>query len=100
MPERSAHHRRARGPHGEPGFWDDPDAAGKVGAEHARAASGSRPTRLLRDVEGLDGIAELVEEDEDLAREFEDTLQSVESGSRPSRKSACSRGATTRATRW
>ncbi len=65
---------------GEPGFWDDPDAAGKVGAEHARASKRLETYEgLLRDVEGLDGIAELVEEDEDLAAEFEDTLQSVES---------------------
>src|ERR671917_276691 len=64
---------------GEPGFWDDPDAAGKVGAEHARASKRLETYEgLLRDVEGLDGIAELVEEDEDLAAEFEETLQSVE----------------------
>ena len=32
---------------GEPGFWDDPEAAGRVGSEH------SRQTRRLTTYEGL-----------------------------------------------
>ena len=65
---------------GEPGFWDDPDAAGKVGAEHARATRRLETYESLHsDVEDVDGIAELVDEDEDLAAELEETVASIES---------------------
>jgi peptide chain release factor 2 len=64
---------------GEPGFWDDPEVAGKVGAEHARASRRLETyDALVRDADGLEGLVELVEEDEDLAAEFEETLTSVE----------------------
>ncbi len=50
---------------GAPGFWDDPDAAGKVGAEHARASKRLETyDSLVRDTEDLDRLAELAEEEE------------------------------------
>ena len=64
---------------GAPGFWDDPEIAGKVGAEHARTSRRLETyDALVRDVDELEGLAELAEEDEDIAAELEDTLQSVE----------------------
>jgi peptide chain release factor 2 len=65
---------------GEPGFWDDPEAAGKVGAEHARLQR--RVTtfeRLSADADDLEGLAELADEDPDLAGELEEAIASVES---------------------
>ena len=65
---------------GEPGFWDDPDAAGKVGAEHARLGRRLETfEKLQADAEDLDGLVELAEEDEEIAAELEETLASVES---------------------
>jgi peptide chain release factor 2 len=64
---------------GEPGFWDDQERAAQVGAEHARA--GKRLTLyrdLERDVEDLEPLAELAEEDPDIAAEFEEAIASVE----------------------
>jgi peptide chain release factor 2 len=64
---------------GEPGFWDDPEAAGRVGSEHARL--GRRLDtfeKLQADAEDLDGLVELAEEDEEIAGELEETLVSVE----------------------
>jgi peptide chain release factor 2 len=64
---------------GQPGFWDDPEAAGKVGAEHRRTSSTVEAyDRLLTDVEDLEGLVELAQEDPDIAAEFEESLQSVE----------------------
>src|SRR4051794_2416940 len=65
---------------GEPGFWDDPEVAGRTGAEHARLQR--RVTtfeRLRADADDLEGLAELAEEDEGLAGELEDAFASVES---------------------
>jgi peptide chain release factor 2 len=63
----------------EPGFWDDPEQAAQVGAEHARA---SRRLSLYReleaDVSDLEPLAELAEEDPDLAGELEEQLAAVE----------------------
>jgi peptide chain release factor 2 len=65
---------------GEPGFWDDPDAAAKVNADYARVNRRLQTfTGLDADVEDLGGLAELAEEDADMAAEFEETLASVES---------------------
>jgi peptide chain release factor 2 len=65
---------------GEPGFWDDPAAAGKAGAEHARLQRRVETfDRLRADADDLEGLAELAEEDEDLAGELEDAIASVES---------------------
>jgi peptide chain release factor 2 len=64
---------------GEPGFWDEPEAAGKVGAEHARVGRRlENYDALNRDVEDLEGLIELADEDEELAGELEETLDSVE----------------------
>src|SRR5687768_15268041 len=65
---------------GEPGFWDDPEAAGRVGAEHSRLLRRVDTfDKLQADAEDLDGLVELAEEDEDIASELEETLASVES---------------------
>ncbi len=65
---------------GEPSFWDDPEAATKVNGEYARVNRRLTTfTGLEADVGDLDGLAELAEEDEEMAVEFEETLASVES---------------------
>jgi peptide chain release factor 2 len=64
---------------GEPGFWDDPEVAGRTGAEHARLQRRvSTFERLQADAEDLEGLAELAEEDPDLDAELEDAFASVE----------------------
>ena len=64
---------------GAPGFWDDQERAARVSAEHARATRKLEEfERLQADVEDLDGLAELAEEDPDLAREFDEQIVSVE----------------------
>ena len=64
---------------GAPGFWDDPAAAGKVGAEHARLTRRLEAfERLAADVGDLEGLVELAEEDADVAAEVEDAFASVE----------------------
>jgi peptide chain release factor 2 len=64
---------------GEPGFWDDAEAAAKVGAEHARVTRRLETfRRVAADVEDLDALVELADEDEELARELEEQLASVE----------------------
>src|SRR5687768_4119463 len=64
---------------GEPGFWDDPEAAGRVGAEHSRLLRRVDTfDKLQADAEDLDGLVELAEEDPELADELDETLQSVE----------------------
>jgi peptide chain release factor 2 len=65
---------------GEPGFWDNPAAAGKAGAEHARLQRRVDIfDRLRDDADDLEGLAELAEEDEELAGELEEAIASVES---------------------
>jgi peptide chain release factor 2 len=64
---------------GEPGFWDDAEAAAMVGAEHARVTRRlERYRRVAADVEDLEALVELAEDDEELARELEGALDSVE----------------------
>ncbi len=64
---------------GAPGFWDDPESAAKVGAEHTRLQRRLDAfTKLQADGEDLEGLAELAEEDPDIASEFEDAIASVE----------------------
>jgi peptide chain release factor 2 len=64
---------------GAPGFWDDPEAAGRVGAEHARLNRRLDTfTKLQADADDLDGLVELAEEDAELAAELTETLASVE----------------------
>ena len=58
---------------GEPGFWDDQEQAAKTTAEHARASRKlSHYRELERDVEDLGPLAELAEEDPELAGELEE----------------------------
>jgi peptide chain release factor 2 len=64
---------------GEPGFWDDAEAAATVGAEHARVTRRlERYRRVAADVDDLEALVELAEEDEELARELDGALESVE----------------------
>jgi peptide chain release factor 2 len=64
---------------GAPGFWDDPESAAKVGAEHTRLQRRLDAfTKLQADAEDLEGLAELAEEDPDIASEFEEAIASVE----------------------
>ena len=64
---------------GEPGFWDDADGAAKVGTEHARLTRRlERYRSVAADVADLETLAELSEDDEELARELDGQLRSVE----------------------
>jgi peptide chain release factor 2 len=64
---------------GAPGFWDDPEEAAKVGAEHTRTQRRLDAFRKLQaDVDDLEGLAELAEEDPEIAAEFEEAVASVE----------------------
>ncbi|MEA2296489.1 MAG: peptide chain release factor 2, partial [Solirubrobacteraceae bacterium] len=64
---------------GEPSFWDDPEAAGKVNSQYARATRRLNTfTGLQADVDDLDGLVEMAEEDPELEAEVEDALRSVE----------------------
>jgi peptide chain release factor 2 len=63
---------------GAPGFWDDADHAAKVSAEHARATRKLDVFRSLKsDVEDLEPLAELAEEDPDMASELEEQIRGV-----------------------
>ena len=85
---------------GAPGFWEDQERAAKVSAEHARASRRLSVYRdLERDVDDLEPLAELAEEDPEIAAEFEDQVGSVQERLTSSRSSGCSRAATTPATR-
>ncbi len=64
---------------GETGFWDDQERAAKVSAEHARASRRLATFRALEaNVEDLEPLAELAEEDPDLAAELEEQIQAVQ----------------------
>ena len=64
---------------GERGFWDDQEQAAKTTAEHARASRRLTQYRELeRDVEDLGPLAELAEEDPDLAAELDDQVASIQ----------------------
>ena len=64
---------------GEPGFWDDNQAAAKIGTEHARVA---RRLELYRSVESeiadLDTLVELSADDAELAGEVDGAIAAVE----------------------
>ena len=63
----------------EAGFWDDQERAARVSAEHARAARRLEQFRTLQsDVEDLSSLAEMAEEDGDIAAELEEQLAPVE----------------------
>ncbi len=64
---------------GEPGFWDDPERAGGVGGEHARATRRLETfNALAADVDDLAALAELTADDEALAAELSEQLAGVE----------------------
>jgi len=64
---------------GAPGFWDDQEAAAKVSAQHARASRKLEQFGALRsDAEDLDALAELADEDPELAAELDEQIASVE----------------------
>jgi peptide chain release factor 2 len=64
---------------GAGGFWDDQDRAAKVTAEHARATRKLNVFRELQsDVDDLEPLAELAEEDPEMATELEVQLASVQ----------------------
>jgi peptide chain release factor 2 len=63
---------------GEPGFWEHPEKAAAVSAEHARASRRVTMFRELEsDVDDLEPLAELAEEDPELAGELEEQIASV-----------------------
>ena len=65
---------------GEPGFWDDQERAAGVSAEHSRASRKLSEFRALEsDVVDLEPLAELAEEDPDIASELEEQISSVQS---------------------
>jgi len=64
---------------GAPGFWEDQERAAKVSAEHARASRRLAVYRdLERDVEDLAPLAELAEDDPEIATELEEQVESVQ----------------------
>ncbi|MHB1570766.1 MAG: peptide chain release factor 2 [Solirubrobacteraceae bacterium] len=64
---------------GRSGFWDEPEQAAKISSEHARASRRLATFReLRRDVEDLEPLAELAQEDADLAGELEEQIASVQ----------------------
>jgi peptide chain release factor 2 len=64
---------------GAPGFWEDQERAAKVSAEHARA---NRRLSVFRELEGdvadLEPLAELAEEDPEIAAELEEQVAAVQ----------------------
>jgi peptide chain release factor 2 len=61
------------------GFWDDQEQAAKVSAEHSRAARRLEEFRALEaDVEDLASLAEMAEDDDEIAGELEGQLAPVE----------------------
>jgi len=62
-----------------PGFWDDQDGAAKVSAEHSRATRRLGELRALEgDVADLTEMAEMAEDDDEIAAELEGQLAPVE----------------------
>ena len=64
---------------GRTGFWDEPERAAKVSADHSRANRRLTTFRELEsDVDDLEPLAELAEEDPELAGELEEQIASVQ----------------------
>jgi peptide chain release factor 2 len=62
-----------------PGFWDDQETAAKVSAEHARAGRRLEEFRALEgEVQDLESLAEMAEDDDEIAGEIEGQLAPVE----------------------
>jgi len=63
----------------EAGFWDDQEAAAKVSAEHSRATRRLEQFQKLQtDVEDLASLAEMAQDDDEIAAELEGQLAPVE----------------------
>lgn len=64
---------------GAPGFWDDQETAAKVNGDHARASKKLQGFQQLRsDADDLEALAEMADEDPELAGELEEQVTSVE----------------------
>ena len=64
---------------GATGFWDDQEHAARVSSEHARASRKLVQFRELEsDVDDLEPLAELADEDSEMATELEEQLVSVQ----------------------
>jgi len=64
----------------KPGFWDDQDSAAAVSADHARARKKLTDFRALQsEAADLGEMAEMAEEDEEMATELAAQLHSIES---------------------
>jgi peptide chain release factor 2 len=64
---------------GQTGFWDNQEQATKVSAEHARVTRRLNGFRVLeRDAEDLEPLAELAEEDPEIAAELEEQVSAVQ----------------------
>jgi len=64
---------------GQPGFWDDPERAARVGGEHSRATRKLEAfTSLEADVSELEELAELAADDDSLAGELSEQLDGLE----------------------
>src|SRR5687767_5948015 len=62
-----------------PGFWDDQENAAKANTEYSRVKKRLDTYRELEaEVDEFEGLAELVDEDPDLAAEFTDRVATVE----------------------
>jgi peptide chain release factor 2 len=62
-----------------PGFWDDQETAARVSAEHARAGRRLEEFRTLQvEVQDLESLAEMAEDDDEIAGEIEEQLAPVE----------------------
>ena len=63
----------------EPGFWEDQERAAQISAEHARASRRlSTYKELERDIDDLGPLAELAEEDPEIAGELDEQVASIE----------------------
>ena len=61
------------------GFWDDQETAARVSAEHARASRRLEQFRTLEaDVDDLASLAEMAQDDDEIAAELEEQLAPVE----------------------
>ncbi len=64
---------------GASGFWDDQERAARVSSEHSRATRKLAQFRELEsDVDDLEPLAEMAEEDPEMAAELEEQLVSVQ----------------------
>ena len=64
---------------GQPGFWDDQERAAKTSAQHASAQRKLDSFRALTaDADDLGELAELAEDDPEIAEVLDDQLASIE----------------------